>query len=348
MGRPGTIRANIRYGGAVFMVSRGRLAQTYSDLATLLEAGVPILRSFDILVEGRKGSPRRVLAQMRDGLSQGSTLGESMSRHQRVFPDIDRMLIEASETAGSLPDSLNMLSYWHEFIHRLKWRMVAALAYPLFILHAAAFIFPLPSLILSFLNGQAGLGQCLVQYLGGVFGILVWLYVPILLIWASVHFKELRPLRHALDRLVLRVPLLGRAVYNLSISRYARAFAMLYKAGVPISECTEKATPAAGNVVVAELFAGAATSVRNGGTAGAGLSRQLPPEYRDLWMIGEETGQLDKTATKISEMAADRADFFFVQFGSWLPKIIYFIIMGIMAYMIFMLAQQVYGSLYRF
>lgn len=271
-----------------------------------------------------------------------------MSRHRGVFPDIDRMLVEASETAGSLPDSLNMLSYWHEFLHRLKWRMLAALAYPLFILHAAAFIFPVPTLILSFLNGEAGMGRCLVTYLMNVVQTLMWLYVPILLVLAILRFEQLRPLRRALDRLVLRVPLLGRAMLQLSICRYARAFAMLYKAGVPISECTEKATPAAGNVVVAELFAGAATSVRNGSTAGAGLSPHLPAEYRDLWMIGEETGQLDKTVTKISEMAADRADFFFLQFGNWLPKIIYFIILGIMAYMILMLAQQVYGNLYRF
>jgi type II secretory pathway component PulF len=328
------------------MGARNRLAQMYSDLATLLDAGVPILRSFDILIQGRQGSLRHVLAQIRDGLSQGSSLGESMSRQRRVFPEIDRMLIEASETAGSLPDSLNMLSHWHEFMHRLTRRMWAGLAYPLFIFHAAAFIFPLPTLILSFLNEQGNAGGYLVRYIFGVLRVLLWLYVPMLLVLASLHFEELRPVRQALDRLVLRIPLLGRAVYHLSVSRYSRAFAMLYKAGVPITECTQKATRAAGNVVVADLFAGAATSVRNGGTAGAGLSRHLPPEYRDLWLIGEETGQLDKTVTKISEMAADRADFFFVQFGDWMPKIVYFIIMIIMAAMVLAMARQVYGNLY--
>jgi type IV pilus assembly protein PilC len=326
------------------MTSRSRLAQTYSDLATLLDAGVPILRSLDIMIQGRKGSLQRVLARVRESLSKGSSLTESMSSQRGVFPDIDRMLIEAAETAGSLPDSLKMLSYWHEFIQRIKRRMWMGLLYPLFILHVGALLFPFPALVFSFINGHANVGR----YIVSVLQVLLWLYVPMFLILASLRFEGLRPLRQALDRLVLRVPLLGRAVYHLSICRYARAFGMLYKAGVPITECTQKANRAAGNVVVAELFAGATRSVRNGGTAGAGLSRQLPAEYRDLWLIGEETGELDKTVNKISEMAADRADLYFTSFGDWMPKIVYFIILGIMAYMVLTLAQQVYGNLYRF
>jgi type IV pilus assembly protein PilC len=327
------------------MGTRGNLARAYQDLATLLDAGIPILRSFDILVEGRQGRFRHILSSVRESLSKGSSLAEAMDPHPRVFPDLDRMLLEAAETSGSLPVSFKMLSHWHEFIQRITRRIWMGLMYPFFILHMGALLFPLPALILSFANGRAEVGA----YLRGVIGVLLLLYVPLLTILAVLHFKErAHLLRLALDSLVLRIPLLGRAVYQLSICRYTQAFSMLYKAGVPITECTEKATRATGNMVVARLFEGGTASVRRGGTVSEGFSRRLPAEYLDLWRIGEESGELDKTTAKIAEIAADRADFCFVQFGDWLPKIVYFMILAILAYMVLTLGSQIYGNLPAF
>ena len=133
----------------------------------------------------------------------------------------------------------------------------------------------------------------------------------------------------------------------MSISRYAKAFAMLYKAGVPIAEVTERATRATGNVIVAGRFAGGRESVRQGGMVWEGISKRLPAEYRHLWQIGEETGELDKTVAKIGEISADRADLYFTMFASGFPKVIYFIILIITAIMVLRLAMQVYGGLYR-
>jgi type II secretory pathway component PulF len=82
--------------------------------------------------------------------------------------------------------------------------------------------------------------------------------------------------------------------------------------------------------------------------ASEGLSGRLPAEYRDLWRIGEETGELDKMADKVAEIAADRADLFFTAFASGFPKVIYFTIMGILAVIVLWYAMQVYGNLYQF
>ena len=121
-----------RDGGANASCPRkARLAQAYYDLAVMLDAGVPILRSLDIMIQGRTGHLKQVFSRIRESLSKGSSLAEAMGKHRNVFPDMDRMLIEAAETAGSLNDSFKMLSQWHEFICRITRRIQMGLIYPL-------------------------------------------------------------------------------------------------------------------------------------------------------------------------------------------------------------------------
>ncbi len=172
-----------------------------------------------------------------------------------------------------------------------------------------------------------------------------WFYVLLLIVGIRVYRPEVsRLIRLPVDYLVLRVPILGAAVYHLCISRYAKAFGMLYKAGVPIAESVERAGRAVGNEAVARLFRGSIASVRSGGMAWEGLSPRLPTEYRHLWQIGEESGELDKTVDKIAEISADRADLYFRGFARWFPMFIYAIIAGIMIYMILMQFYAIYGE----
>ena len=323
------------------MSSRTRLAQAYYDLAVLLDAGVPILRSLDIVIQGRRGYLKRVFSRIRESLSKGSSLAESMSQHRHVFPDMDRMLVEAAETSGSLNESFKMLSQWHEFIHRITRRIQMGLIYPVFILHIGAFVFGMPKLIMGRLTTSGYLLQTL--------QILLLFYIPAAIVALLMRFQDRAPsLRAFLDFLVLKIPILGSAIYQLSICRYARAFSMLYRAGVPMSEATERATRATGNAVVAQRFQGGITSVRQGGMAWEGFSKRLPTEYLQLWQIGEESGELDKTVDKIAEISADRADLRFKLFAFWFPVFIYAIIAMILIKMIFTLFTEAYAPLLSF
>jgi len=316
------------------MDSRTRLAQAYYDLSVLLDAGVPILRSLDIVIEGQQGYLKHVLLQMRESLSQGSSFSEVMSRHPRLFPELDRTLLEAAETSGSLGESLKMLSQWHEFVRKMTRRTLAKMIYPFVVLHIAAMVLPFPALFL----GQLGL----LGYLVKALRILLILYVPVVLIVAAVSLRRrVDRLRLPLDLLVLRIPILNQAERHFSVCRYAKAFNLLYKAGVPITECTQRATRATGNTVLAGLFAGGTVSAREGRTVVDGFSARLPAEYRDLWQIGEETGELDKTVDKIAEISGDRADLYFNEFARWLAITVEFFIMVIMVVLIFLTARQI-------
>jgi type IV pilus assembly protein PilC len=323
------------------MSLKTRLGQAYYDLSVMLDAGVPILRSLDITIEGRQGYLKRILSQIRDSISKGSDLATALSEHRNVFPQLDRMLIEAAETSGALGPSFRMLADWHEFVHKITRRLQMGLIYPFLMLHMAAFVFGLPGLIL----GRTSLPQ----YLVGALEILMLLYIPTAVVALCILLRERVPLLGLpLDILILRIPLLGQAVYHMSVSRYAKAFAMMYGAGVPIAEATERATRATGNEIVARLFAGGRDSVRAGGLAWEGYSKRLPSQYLHLFQIGEETGELDRTADKIGEISADRADLLFTEFARWFPWVVYAIIAGIMVYMIFTMWSQIYGSLGTF
>ncbi len=323
------------------MGARSSLAQTYYDMATLLDAGVPILRSLDILVEGRQGYLKQTFRKIRDSLSSGASLAESVDQHRNLFPELDRMLIEAAETAGSLGDSFKMLSQWHEFVHRVTRRMQMGLIYPFLILHIAAFVVNLPDFVLGKIS--------LREYLFKVLFILSFLYIPTILVVVSIRLRDRIPLlRLPLDFVALRIPVLGRAIYHMSVCRYAKAFAMLYKAGVPMTETTERATRATGNVLVARQFAGGQEKVRQGAMAWEGFSSRLPAEYRHLWQIGEETGELDKVAGKVADISGDRADLFFTAFATGFPKVVYFAIMIVLVMMVLRTWSQVYGNLGNF
>ncbi len=321
------------------MSRRTTLARVYFDMATLLNAGVPILRSLDILVEGRRGHLKHVLSRIRQALAQGTSLSEALNTYgRRTFPELDRMLLDTADTAGSLPAACRMLSGWHEFLNKINRQIQMGMIYPCFVLTIAAFIAGAPSFFLGSMNGT--------QYLTQVTHLLAWLFGPILVIVLFMHFRDRLPLlRLPFDFLVLQIPVLGRAIYHLSVCRYAKAFAMMYGAGVPLTDVTERATRATGNAVVAGLFAGAVDTVRSGSSAWEGFSRRLSPEYLHLWQVGEETGELDKTAAKVAEIAADRADLLFKAFADWLPKIAYFaILIVIVVKMILPLLRQIQGE----
>lgn len=318
------------------MASRTRLAQAYYDLAVLLDAGVPILRSLDMVIQGRQGHLKQVFSRIRESLSKGSSLAESMGEHRHSFPEMDRMLVEAAETAGSLNDSFKMLSQWHEFMHRITRRIQMGMLYPMFMLHIGALVYGVPSMVMGDL--------ALSGYLMLVVRILLLFYVPATAIILLMRLQDRAPgVRVPFDFLVLKIPILGKGIYHLSICRYAKAFSMLYKGGVPITEATERATRATGNAIVAARFRGGIASVRQGGMAWEGFSRRLPTEYLQLWQIGEESGELDKTVDKIAEIAADRADLRFKEFAFWMPVFVWACIALILIRMIFKLFMRIYA-----
>ncbi len=315
------------------------LIGVYTGFGTMLEAGIPLLRVFESLKETHKGSMRRVLTAMSDALGLGHTLSEAMDDHPHLFARFDRTLIGAAEQSGNLDVCFGMLAEWYEFVRRLKRTMVSGLILPLVVLHIAAAVLPLPDLFL----GHITMGGFLLRVLGML---AVFVYIPAIGIRVLVTLgPRLSLLRVVFDRFVLWVPVLGKGVRELCIARFSRAFGMLFKAGIPMSECFVSAPQVVGNRTIAEMFAGGAQYIARGEMPSGGFSKRIPAEYRELWKVGEETGQIEECVNKIAEISSDRAELLLQEFARWLPRIIYFAVMMFIVMSILNLASGYVGSL---
>jgi type II secretory pathway component PulF len=294
-------------------------AAYYHDLAVLLEAGIPIIRSLDTVTSGLEGSLKKVFADVRKSVSEGETISDSMAKHKKAFGKLDVLLVHAAEISGSMPECFRSLTDWYEFLNRLHRKMKAGLILPILILNIAAFVVPLPGMVM----GNLTLGE----YFFSVFSVLATFYMSFFMLFVIYKLmRSNRVLNQILDILLLRIPVLGKALLQLSICRFCRAFNMLYKAGVPITESLTQATELAGNTVVSGLFKGGAINAVAGNAAWEGFSKRLPPEYINLWQIGEETGELEKTVDKIAEISGDSAYLLLSLCARWFPIIIYALI----------------------
>jgi type II secretory pathway component PulF len=312
-------------------------AMIYHNLAVLLDAGVPILKSLNIISEGQKGRMKIIFFRLNQSVSKGNTIAESMAEHPKAFPKLDLMLIKSAELSAELPNCLKMLSNWHEFTTRLKRIIITGCIYPLAILHIALFIILAISLIL----GEISASEYLIR-IATTLGVIYLLIAIPLILYRSIPNTGV--FRRILDDLILRIPILGHGIRELSICRYFKGFNMLYKAGIPIAQCAAQATELTGNSIIADIFRGGAVSIEAGNTMYEGFSRKFPLDYLNIWKTGERTGELDKMSAKIAEISGDKADLLLTEFARWLPKLLYFLILVFLAIQILRLAGAIQSS----
>ena len=134
---------------------------------------------------------------------------------------------------------------------------------------------------------------------------------------------------------------------DLSLSRYAKTFSMLYKAGVPIVKAAQQATASAGNWLMVQKLKGATESAQLGESMSQGFSRTLDAEFRDVWTIGEESGDLDVCSERIGNMYAERAERKFQLLARAVPFGIYLLLIISMGCLVVYLFTMLYGGIFR-
>jgi type IV pilus assembly protein PilC len=316
-----------------------KLAISYYNLSIMLDAGMPILKALDTTNASSKGYLKKAFSELAKGASSGDSLAKTMKKFPWVFAPLDVTLVEAAEMSGKLPQSLKLLSQWYEFCNRLKHIIISGLLLPATIITLAAPIFPLPYLILGQIT--------FVNYFLQVLGTLAIFYIPAATI---VAIYRLMPntglLRRILDTFLIWIPVLGQAIRRLALSRYCRTFNMLYEAGIPITQCAQKASDVTGNAVMTNLLKGGAESAKAGKMIFEGFSRKLPLDFLNLWQIGEESGELEKTTKRLADNASETAEWLFVEFCQWLVRLIYFFVMVRLAIQVLKMGYATFSSGY--
>lgn len=309
----------------------------YHNLSVLLEAGVPIGRA--LKTAHKRGRIGRLFLHIAADVERATGLAEAVENRKRHFDPLDVALIRVGEDTGQLDEVFRMLGQWYTFRRRIKSMILSGLMLPIFIIHCAAFIVPVPQLALS--------GWDFGAYFRNVLIFLSGFYFPALVILGILFLTPRRgPLRAVLDAIVLRVPVIGKAVRDLALSRYCKIFGITLKAGLPIFQAAELAVDAAQNAVIRRAVRGGTDAIRQGHEMSAGFSqRLLPAEFIAVWEVGEETGSLDESALRLGGIYAENAERGFQAVAEWVPRLVYFLVLCVMAYFVIKGFMSIYGNL---
>ena len=301
-------------GGLRFWRRRIRLSTFTRQLATLSASGVPLVQSFNVLIE-QTHDPAviRILADIRESVEGGSTLADALAEHPRVFPHIMHSMVGVGERGGTLDEVLGQLADLYEREELLRGEVHAALAYPALVLFlglASAVLliaFLIPRLKVLF----EGVGQTLplpTRILLGISDFVTghgWL-LTVLVVAAFVAYRVARRSQrvHLLaDRVKLTVPMVGRLIRTVAIARFARLLGTLTRGGISVVDGIEIVRPAVGNAVIAEAVRSMSGRIRGGESVAAVMKKTgvFPPLPIQMIAVGEETGHLDQMLLRMAD-----------------------------------------------
>ena len=295
-------------------VSKGDVEAFTRQLANLLAAGVPLSRALSILSrEAAKPAAGKLWATVHDQVAGGMALADALAQHPRAFPPVYVAMVRAGETGGFLDLVLEQIATFRSREQDLKSKVTSALIYPviLSVLAAGILAFLLTYFIPRFSQMFADFGGSLPSLTKGIVAVSEALvrYWPVLAIaLALVVFALQRALassegRRALEGLMLRLPLFGRAVARFALVRFCRMLGTLVGAGVPLIAALRVAKEAIGNQVLADAVDGAIEDVQHGKSLARSLEgcRSLfPPSVIEMVSVAEESGRLDQELTRLA------------------------------------------------
>ena len=290
-----------------------------SKLATLVDAGVPIVRSLDLMAsQQRLPMFKRALMKVSLDVNEGSAMGTAMSKWPKVFDQLSIAMVEAGEAGGVLDESLKRLAKLLEDNARLKNQIKGALGYPITVLVIAILVFlgmtifliPTFAEIFEDLGAELPLfTQFMVdlsKLLRSSFSLLLT-GVLLACAWIFNRYYSTHQGRRQIDRLKLRIPLFGTLIIKTATAQFCRIFSSLIKAGVPILMSLEIASETAGNAIISDAILESRTLVQEGVLLSAALIRQkvLPDMALNMLAIGEETGEMDQMLSKVADFYED-------------------------------------------
>ena len=294
------------------------------QLATMMKAGVPLVQSFDIVSEALENPKMRQLVDsIKTDVASGSGLSSSLAKYPRQFDDLYCSLVASGETSGTLEVMLDRVATYKEKTEQLKAKIKKAMTYPVAVVVVALVVTSilLIKVVPQFAETFTSFGSDLPAFTLFVLSIsnLVqewWWGIILVGIAASFVFREakLRSVTFAegLDKLALKLPVIGNVVFNSIIARFSRTLATTFAAGVPLVDALESTAGAAGNSVYAKSI----RQIRDDVTTGTTLHNSIkstglfPNMLLQMVSIGEESGALDDMLDKVAthyEEAVDNA-----------------------------------------
>ncbi|GAA5531810.1 type II secretion system F family protein [Deinococcus metallilatus] len=284
------------------------------QLATLINAGVPLVQSLAILQRQLENKTfQNIVKSIRSDVESGTPLSEALVKHPKVFNRLYINLVRAGETSGTLDSILERIAAFQEKELSLRGKIKSALTYPVVVLVFAigityfllTTIVPQFAGILTQLNAPLPLITRLLMAVSDFLkhsGLLIFVFIAALVFAYRWYYKTPKG-RHVIDDVKLRLPVFGNLLQKSAISSFARTFGLLISSGVNIIESLEITKGTAGNAIVEDTIENAKNVVMVGDPMSASLatSKVFPPMVVSMVAIGEETGSLDTMLGKVGD-----------------------------------------------
>ncbi|MDD5459629.1 MAG: type II secretion system F family protein [Phycisphaerae bacterium] len=321
------------------------VTQFARQLSTLQDAGLPILRSLRILEEQEKsGTFKRVVGGVAEEIEGGSTLSEAMGKYPRCFDRLFVNMVAAGETGGVLDLILARIADFMEKAQKLKSRVKSAMVYPLVVLTAAfgillglmKFVIPqfktvLEEMVEGKLNAFTTTVLDTSNWIAKEYG---WAYIigfPFAMIFILRIIRRFRMGRLVLDKIKLRLPVMGQLSGKIAVTRWTRTLGTLIGAGVPILDAINTSADTAGNEVYSDMLNNVHASIRQGNSFSEPLkqSKTVDLIVSNMVAVGEETGELDKMLLKVADNFDEQVDVLVASLMSMLEPIMIIVLGGI-------------------
>jgi type IV pilus assembly protein PilC len=324
-------------------ITAGDIAIFARQLATMLQAGVALVQSFDIVGKGHENlSMRELILGIKVDVESGDTLAESLRKRPLYFDELFCNLVEAGEKAGILEGLLEKIATYKEKTESMKKKIKKALTYPIAVLVVA---FVVTTILLVFVVPVfaelfASFGAALPSFTVMVINMSEWMQRNWWIILGIIfgvktvfgYFKKRSPkFNHFLDRTMLRMPIVGIILNKSAIARFARTLSTMSAAGVPLVEALESVAGACGNIVYAEAVMKIREEVSMGQRLQAAMAQVglFPHMVQQMIAIGEEAGSMDAMLSKVADFYEEEVDNLVDNLSSLMEPII-MVVLGIL------------------
>jgi type IV pilus assembly protein PilC len=303
------------FGGAGKKISAKDIAIFSRQLATMMKSGVPLIQSLEIIGNGQKNPKMKTMVDsLRLEIEGGSSIYEALSKHPIQFDDLYRNLVRAGESSGVLETILETIATYKENIETIKGKIKKAMFYPATIIAVAIIVCAILLIFVVpvFKESFSDYGADLPAFTNLVFGISeyfvkFWWLVLLAGIGAFFGFmyvyKRSEKMRFTVDRLMLKLPIVGQVLHHSAIARFSRTLAVSFKAGVPLVEAMDSVAGATGNRVYEQATLRMRDDIAVGYPVNVAMKQVnlFPHMVVQMTAIGEEAGALDTMLFKVAE-----------------------------------------------
>jgi type IV pilus assembly protein PilC len=316
-------------------VNQRSIAIFTRQLATMIDAGLPLVQSLEILSQQQESKAfKNIIREIREDVEGGSTFAGALKKHPATFSDLYTNLVVAGEEGGILDNILNRLANYIEKSEALKKKVKSALIYPATIVGVAVivvgilmiFVIPVFETMFKSSGQNLPLPTLIVVTLSKMIKKYVVIFIPamVLLFFLLRKYYQTQNGRTVIDRLLLKLPVFGSLFKKIAVARFSRTLGTLVSSGVPILDGLTIVSRTSGNRVIETAILNARASIREGETIAEPLSRSniFPPMVIQMISVGESTGALDSMLSKIADFYEEEVDIAVVNLTSLLEPLL--------------------------